>query len=146
MIQGGDPDSRRAKSGQMLGMGDIGYTLPAEIRNELVHTCGALAAARQGDNVNPEKRSSGCQFYIVQGQKQPLERMEQINANRLHKYTPEQIEEYVTVGGPPHLDGGYTVFGRVITGLDVVEKISLMPTDKNDRPVQDVRMKMKIIK
>ena len=146
MIQGGDPDSRKAEPGQALGMGDLGYTLPAEFLPELIHTRGALAAARQGDNVNPEKRSSSCQFYIVQGQIIPKERMEMMNANRYPPYTPEQIELYTTIGGTPHLDAGYTVFGQVISGLDVVEAISLMPVDQRNRPLEDVRMTMKIIK
>jgi peptidyl-prolyl cis-trans isomerase B (cyclophilin B) len=146
MIQGGDPNSRNAQPGQMLGSGDIGYTLPAEFKPELIHTRGALAAARQGDQVNPEKRSSGCQFYIVQGQVFSREQMEQMNENRNPKWTEEQIELYTTVGGTPHLDGGYTVFGHVVSGLDVVEKISLLPTDRSDRPLEDVRMSMKIIR
>ena len=146
MIQGGDPNSRDAQPGQMLGTGDVGYTLPAEILPEFVHTRGALAAARQGDHVNPEKRSSGCQFYIVQGQVFPRKSIEAMSANRNPQYTEEQIEAYTTVGGTPHLDGGYTVFGHVVSGLDVIEKISLLPTDQRDRPLQDVRMSMKIIK
>jgi peptidyl-prolyl cis-trans isomerase B (cyclophilin B) len=146
MIQGGCPNSRNAPQGQALGSGDVGYTLPAEIRPELIHTRGALAAARQGDQVNPERRSSGCQFYIVQGQVFSQERMEAMNANRYPQYTEEQIELYTTIGGSPHLDGAYTVFGRVVSGLDVVEKISLMPTDERNRPFQDVRMTMKIIR
>ncbi len=146
MIQGGDPTTRDAKPGERVGTGDIGYTLPAEIKNQFVHLKGALCAARQGDHINPEKRSSGCQFYIVQGQPQSPEQMERLNAGRLHKYTPEQIEAYTTIGGTPHLDGDYTVFGQVVSGLDVVEKISLMSTDQADRPLQDVRMSMRIVK
>ncbi|MDR1951363.1 MAG: peptidylprolyl isomerase [Bacteroidales bacterium] len=147
MIQGGDPNSRDAKPGQMLGSGDIGYTLPAEIKPNLVHTRGALAAARQGDQVNPEKRSSGCQFYIVEGQVFYREQIERMSANRHPKYTEEQIELYTTVGGTPHLDGAYTVFGHVVSGLDLVEKISLVPTDQNNRPLENVRMtSVKIIK
>jgi peptidyl-prolyl cis-trans isomerase B (cyclophilin B) len=147
MIQGGDPNSRNAKPGEMLGMGDVGYTLPAEFRHGLVHTRGALAAARQGDQVNPEKRSSGCQFYIVQGQPISQERMETMNETRYPQYTPEQIEAYTTIGGTPHLDDGYTVFGHVLSGLDVIEKISLTDTDQRNRPLADVRViSMKIIK
>ncbi len=146
MIQGGDPNSRHATPGQILGESSLEYTLQAEFLPELVHTRGALAAARQGDAVNPEKRSSSCQFYIVQGRTFSQEQMEAMNANRAQKYTPEQINDYVTIGGTPHLDGGYTVFGRVISGLEVVEKISLMPTDPNNRPLKDVRVSMKIVK
>jgi peptidyl-prolyl cis-trans isomerase B (cyclophilin B) len=146
MIQGGDPNSRNAQPGQMLGSGDIGYTLPAEFKPEFVHTRGALAAARQGDQVNPEKRSSGCQFYIVEGQVFSPQQMERMNENRYPKYTEEQIEAYTTVGGTPHLDGAYTVFGHVVSGLDVVEAISNLQTDRSNRPLEDVRMSMKIIR
>lgn len=146
MIQGGDPLSRDAEYGKMLGEGDVGYTLPAEIKKEFVHIRGALAAARLGDQVNPEKRSSGCQFYIVQGQPYTPEQMERFNVNRLNKYTPEQIKAYTTVGGTPHLDGDYTVFGQVVSGLDVIEKISLLETDRSARPLKDVKMTIKIIK
>ena len=150
MIQGGCPNSRNAQPGQPLGSGDVGYTLPAEFRPELVHTRGALAAARQGDQVNPERRSSGCQFYIVQGRIFPREHMESLNANRYPPYTEEQIELYATMGGTPHLDdgnprGGYTVFGRVVSGLEVIETISLLPTDERNRPLEDVKMTMRII-
>ncbi len=151
VIQAGDPESRNAAPGMRFGECNCGgahldYTLPAEIRPQFVHTKGALAAARLVSSQNEEKRSSSCQFYIVQGRVQTPQRMTQLNANRFPKYTDEQIQEYTTIGGVPHLDGARTVFGRVISGLDVVEKISLMTTDEYDRPLQDIRMWVKIIK
>ena len=146
MIQGGDPDSRNAEPGQMLGAGNVGYTLEAEFNPELIHTRGALAAARTGDHVNPERRSSGSQFYIVQGRTFSQEQMEMMSLNRYPPYTPEQIEAYVTLGGTPHLDMLHTVFGRVVSGLDVVEAISLVPTDERNRPLEDVSMTMRIIR
>jgi peptidyl-prolyl cis-trans isomerase B (cyclophilin B) len=112
----------------------------------LIHTRGALAAARQGDNVKPERRSSGCQFYLVQGRVFTRENMEAMNENRFPPYTDEQIELYTTIGGTPHLDDAYTVFGRVISGLDVIETISLLPTDERNRPLEDVQMSMRIIR
>lgn len=200
MIQGGDPESRYADSLRMLGNGGPGYTVPAEIRPNLYHQKGALAAARLGDDVNPAKASSGSQFYIVQGTKltkQELERtMNQKNLakkqnalnyllvndtnlsnqlmyiqktggkdalqnelgklepkiNEIYKkqeyiYNMEQLEKYVTVGGTPFLDGDYTVFGQLITGFDVLDKIAIMYTNpQTNRPFQDVRMKISIIK
>lgn len=202
MIQGGDPDSKKAKPGEMLGNGDVGYTIPAEIMPNLFHKRGALAAARQGDDVNPKKESSGCQFYIVQGRvfndttlNEALERiymplkqqifMEYINdpknaktkdafirnqqrqngdslqilsrivnpkidsvfKTRPHReVTEEQRQAYKTIGGTPHLDGGYTVFGEVISGLDVVEKISKEACDKMNRPVKDIKMTVTFVK
>ena len=146
VIQGGDPDSRDAKPGQMLGNGGPGYTIPAEICPEYFHKRGALAMAREGDQVNPTRRSSGSQFYIVVGKvytDQELNALEQ----RLHtKFTPEQRKAYTTVGGTPFLDGQYTVFGQVVQGMDVVDKIASVQRDKNDRPKEDVKIiSMKIV-
>lgn len=196
MIQGGDPDSKGAPAGQHLGVGGPDYTIEAEIKPELIHKRGALAAARQGDEVNPERRSSGSQFYIVWGQvykegqigqlakQMQMQEMQHV-FNRLaseHRdeimqmrrnrdraglqdlqdrlaaeteaivkesgntgLTPEQREAYTTVGGTPHLDGQYTVFGEVETGLDVVEKIQKAATSHGDRPMEDITMTMTVI-
>ena len=138
MIQGGDPNSRNAKPGQMLGDGTLGYTIPAEFVPGLFHKKGALAAARQGDQVNPRKESSSCQFYIVQGEKWTEQRMGK-------SFTPEQMEVYANVGGTPFLDGDYTVFGEVVEGLEVIDKIASVQCGAQDRPVNDVTMKMTII-
>lgn len=148
MIQGGDPDSKNAQKGEYLGEGDVGYTIPAEFNTQLIHKRGALAAARQGDNVNPQKRSSGCQFYIVQGRKfttEEIERIEKSKQGRI-EYTDEQYKTYETVGGTPHLDMDYTVFGEVIEGLNVVDKIAAVKKDKKDRPLEDIKITIKIIK
>ena len=145
MIQGGDPNSRNAKPGQPLGNGTLGYTVPAEFVPGLYHRKGALAAARQGDMVNPTKASSSCQFYIVQGNVWPLDRLQMIMAQMGKTLTQEQITAYTTVGGTPHLDGDYTVFGQVIEGLDVIDKIAAVKCGPTDRPVEDVTMKMSII-
>lgn len=196
MIQGGDPESKGAAKGRMLGSGDAGYTLPAEINPELFHKRGALSAARLGDNVNPERRSSGCQFYIVwgktynegqmgqlakqmmmQAQQQVFDslvqerRAEIMNLRRnrdqaglaalqdeliaiteatvrekgLGKMSDEAKKLYTTVGGTPFLDGQYTVFGEVESGLELVGKIQEVATDSNDRPLEDIQMSVSVI-
>lgn len=192
MVQGGDPESKNAPKGKMLGAGDVGYTIPAEfVYPKYYHKKGALAAARQGDQVNPQKESSGCQFYIVTGKKysdQELLSMEnQMNEakvtnifndiarkniakirelqqkkdqNALYdlqeqiyaqavkeaekmpdfKFTAEQIADYRNIGGTPFLDNQYTVFGEVVEGLDVVDSIQVVKTDRGDRPADDIRI------
>ena len=147
MIQGGDPESRHARSGQMLGEGSLGYTVPAEFRKEHFHRKGALCAARLGDNINPRKESSSCQFYIVQGQ--PVDpKMLDMMAQRYGKtFSEEQRKVYATEGGTPHLDGDYTVFGQLIEGMDVLDRIASVKTDRSDRPLNDVRiLSVKVIK
>lgn len=141
MIQGGDPLSKNAAPGQMLGMGDNGYTVPAEFRDTIFHKKGSLCAAR---TENPEKASSGCQFYIVQGQVFTAEQLSQLETQRGMKLTDKQKQLYSTVGGSPWLDGGYTVFGEVISGMDVIDRIATVKTQPGDRPVEDVRMRMKL--
>lgn len=191
MIQAGDPDSKQAADDAMLGSGDVGYTVPAEFNPKFFHKKGVLAAARQGDDVNPEKASSGCQFYIVTGrvftQEQLVGMEKKINAQREEaifnnlarkymkeifrmrkasdndgllalqdtlnqqthelakqepkfRFTPEQIEAYSTVGGAPHLDGSYTVFGEVVDGMGVVDEIEKAKTNRADRPLENVRI------
>jgi cyclophilin family peptidyl-prolyl cis-trans isomerase len=196
MVQGGDPDSKNAEPGGRLGSGGPGYTVTAEIKDGFFHKKGALAAARQGDQVNPERRSSGSQFYIVHGKvwrpgeldtmvmqrnsalqqsifnkhftsaQEELNKLRQENneagfnvriaelreeADSIFRATPkfsfsqEQRQAYTTIGGYPSLDGAYTVFGEVIEGLEVVDKIGVVETDAANRPLVDVKMKVKVI-
>lgn len=146
MIQGGDPDSKTAKPGQMLGQGGPGYTVPAEFVPDLVHIKGAVAAARLGDQMNPEKASSGSQFYIVQGQQVNEQVLAQMEQMRRFQYSPEQKELYLRTGfGTPFLDREYTVFGYVVDGLDVIDKIAQVKGDANNRPLQDVKMKVSML-
>ncbi len=202
MIQGGDPDSKRANDTILLGNGDVGYWIPAEFNAKIVHKKGILAAAREGDDINSKKESSGCQFYIVMGKKYDSlalqkaelrvnrELVQRINYlvgfggkshvlktyyNRLYAqgkedslkiatkqltdeiskeeytktkhytWTPAQRKMYATLGGTPHLDNNYTAFGEVIEGLEVIDKIAGVKTDKNDRPKENIRMKITII-
>ena len=148
MIQSGDTNSKHAKPGQLLGTGDFDYTTEAEFRLPLIfHRRGTVAMARESDKVNPERRSSACQFYIVWGKVYKDDRILAKVQERLDsatngevKLTPEMIEVYKTQGGTPHLDGQYTVFGEVVEGMDVVEKIQGVQTDKNDRPLEDIRI------
>lgn len=152
MIQGGDPSSRNAPPGQPLGNGGVRYTIPAEFRQTLFHKRGAVAAARQGDNVNPLKESSSSQFYIVQGKTFTDRQIDSIEVVRLNGYTvpASHREVYKTVGGAPQLDQNYTVFGEVISGMGVVDKIASTPTSKGsdrDRPLNDIRIvKAKLVK
>ena len=148
MIQSGDTNSKHAKPGQLLGSGDFDYTTEAEFRlPQIFHRRGVVAMARENEKVNPELRSSACQFYIVWGKIYTDDRVLAKVQEKLDsatqgtvKLTPEMIEVYKTIGGTPHLDGQYTVFGEVVEGLDVVEKIQGVKTDKNDRPLEDIRI------
>lgn len=146
MIQTGDPSSKNAEPGTSLGNQSLDYTIPAEIRfPQYYHKRGALAAAREGDDVNPQRASSGSHFYIVWGKRFSTAQVEDFQY-RLDtvaagtKMTDEMIQTYRWVGGTPHLDAAYTVFGEVVEGLDVVEKIQATDTDDYDRPIEDVRI------
>jgi len=153
MIQGGDPNSKDDDP-MNDGMGGPGYTIPAEINPNFFHKKGALAAARQGDSVNPEKASSGSQFYIVQGQVYEggmldmLEKQMQQQLGPEFHFSEEALQAYTTVGGTPHLDMNYTVFGEVVEGLDVIDKIAATPTTSAreappNRPLSDVSISIR---
>lgn len=145
MIQGGDPDSKSAKPGQTLGSGDLGYRVDAEFRDSLFHKKGVLAAAR--DN-NPEKASSSSQFYIVKGKKFTPEELEKTRMSRMNgRLIPQsQREVYRTIGGTPHLDGNYTVYGEVVQGLELVDTIAAVKTAPGDRPVENISMEVSVLK
>lgn len=147
MIQAGDPYSKNAPKGAVLGDHSLDYTIPAEIRlPQIYHKRGALAAAREPDMVNPKRESSSSQFYIVYGRKQDERGLQRGRDNLRQLFgdsiqmTDEMREAYTTVGGTPHLDGGYTVFGEVLEGMDVVDRIQRVQRDANDRPLEDVRI------
>jgi peptidyl-prolyl cis-trans isomerase B (cyclophilin B) len=147
MIQAGDPDSKTAKPDQILGNGGPDYTIAAEFNPNLFHKKGVLAAARLGDQANPEKRSSGSQFYIVQGEVFDDAKIEMVEKRLGKKLTDKQKQIYKTIGGTPHLDGAYTVFGEVVSGLEVIDTIAAVKTGKADRPVEDIKIiSMKIVK
>lgn len=146
MIQGGDPDGRHAKAEQILGNGSLKYTIPAEFDTSLFHEKGAMAMARETNDINPKKASSSTQFYIVDGRTftdVEMNRMEE----QFHIKIPEKHREiYKTIGGTPFLDMNYTVFGQVISGLEVIDKIAHAAKDRNDRPLHDIRMKIILLK
>ena len=146
MIQGGDPHSVGAEKGQRLGSGGPGYTVPAEFHPSLIHKKGALAAARKGDQVNPEQASNGSQFYLVQGRILTPEEINILAQRGVATFTETSTEIYTTLGGTPHLDGAYTVFGEVVEGLEVLDSIAAQPCDAYNRPVEDVIFSISIVK
>lgn len=142
MIQGGDPNSKNAEAGSFLGEGDVGYTIPAEFDSTLYHKRGALCAARTD---NPEKASSGCQFYIVQGKTFSDGQLDMLTMKNKVWFSPSKRMTYKMLGGTPQLDMNYTVFGEVESGLEVIDKIATTPRDDNNRPITDVRMRMELL-
>jgi peptidyl-prolyl cis-trans isomerase B (cyclophilin B) len=145
MIQGGDPDSKTAKPGQMLGEGDLGYKVDAEFRDSLFHKKGVIAAARDD---NPTKASSASQFYLVQGKVFADEELDRLEQTRLQgrKIPASQRQAYKTIGGTPHLDQNYTVYGEIVKGIEMIDAIANVPTDANNRPLEDVRMQVSVLK
>jgi cyclophilin family peptidyl-prolyl cis-trans isomerase len=141
MVQAGDPNSKNAKPGELLGTGGPGYTIPAEFSSNYFHKRGAIAGARQPDRINPKKESSGSQFYIVQGRTFTKEELEKMLQEGTHlPFTTEQLDIYTTLGGSPHLDNEYTVFGELIEGFDVLDSIANNPVDKYSRPRKDIKI------
>ena len=143
VVQGGDPDSKHAKPGANLGEGDVGYRIPAEIDSNYYHKRGAVGMARDG---NPEKASSGCQFYIVVGKKFTDEELDHAEKRSGHHISAAHRAVYRTIGGTPHLDGGYTVFGEVIEGMEVADKIAKAERSPTDRPLKDIPMRRVYLK
>ena len=148
MIQTGDPDSKNAANGALVVSGGPGYRVPAEFHPDLYHKKGALAAARQGDQTNPNRESNGSQFYIVHGKVFSDEQLDQMESTGSHiKFTAEQRMFYKALGGTPHLDYEYTVFGEVTDGIDVIDAIASEPTNEKDRPLEDVKIiKISVLK
>ena len=146
MIQGGDPNSRNAAPGAALGSGGPGYQVPGEFVDSLVHIRGAIAAARTGDGVNPERKSSGSQFYIVQGTEVDAGMLDGIEKRKGFKYSEEQRAAYLEHGGTPFLDRDYSVYGRLVSGFDVLDQIARAPKDARDRPTKDIKMTVKVIR
>jgi len=146
MIQGGDPNSKNAAQNLPLGSGGPGYQIDAEIKENIIHLKGALAAARTGDAVNPERRSSGSQFYIVHGRAVDENLLNSIEMRNGFTYTEYEKSLYNGKDGAPFLDRQYTIFGQILEGLDVVDKIAIVNTNPQDRPLEDVKMKIRVIK
>ena len=146
MIQGGDPVSKDDTPNTRIGNGGPGYTLPAEFNPQFFHKKGALAAARMGDAINPKKESSGSQFYIVEGQVYDNNTIDLFAKRMGVELSPSQIKAYTTVGGTPHLDANYTVFGELVDGLEIISKISNVTRDKNNLPKDKVIMNISIVK
>lgn len=146
MIQGGDPNSKNAQPGVQLGEGGLPYTIPSEFTPTLFHKKGVIAAAREGDDVNPTKASSSTQFYLVEGKVVTDEEMDKMESRFKMKIPESHRKLYRTIGGTPFLDMNYTVFGEVESGLDVISKIASAAKDSNDRPLKDIKMKITILK